>query len=128
MDASLIPTGELRQVEDTPFDFRTGRQIGDRIDDTDEEVGPGSGYYHNFVISRSAEGMEEIAAVRDLGCGRVMIVSSKEPGVQFYTGNFLGGSIKGKVNTTYGKRSGLCLEIQHFPDSPNQPAFPSTLL
>jgi aldose 1-epimerase len=124
----LIPTGELRPVEGTPFDFRKATPIGARIDAADAQLALGKGYDHNFVLDGKAGTLSPAARVVELGTGRVMEVLTTEPGVQFYTGNFLDGSIKGKGGKTYGRRSGLCLETQHFPDSPNQPSFPSTVL
>ena len=128
VDEGLIPTGELRPVEETSFDFREGRRIGDRIEDPDPQIEAGGGYDHNFVLSRTGTGLELAASVYEATFGRRMDVLTTEPGVQFYTGNFLDGSIMGKSGRRYGRRSGLCLETQHFPDSPNRSAFPSTLL
>jgi len=117
----LIPTGELRPVKGTPFDFTTPHAIGERIAQV-----PG-GYDHNWVLNNPS-GMHEAASVYEPTTGRTLEVTTTEPGVQFYTGNFLDGTLTGKNNTTYGKNAGFCLETQHFPDSPNQPAFPSTTL
>ena len=130
VDAGLIPTGELRDVKDTPFDFRKSTAIGSRIDQDDEQLKLGGGYDHNFVLRRSpAEHGETLAArVVDPASGRVMEVWTTEPGIQFYTGNFLNGSTIGKGGVAYAKRSALCLETQHFPDSPNKPKFPSVVL
>lgn len=128
VDNTLIPTGELRPVAQTPMDFTTPTRIGDRIDAPDEQIRYGGGYDHNWVVDNWDQSLREIATVHDPKSGRVLIVSTTEPGVQFYTGNFLDGSIVGKNNQTYGKRSGFCLETQHFPNSPNQPNFPSTVL
>ena len=128
VDAELIPTGELRPVVGTPFDFTTSRRIGERIDEPDEQISYGKGYDHNFVL-RSVPGQLSLAArAYDPKSGRILEVETTEPGVQFYTGNFLDGSITGKGGQTYAKRSGFCLETQHFPDSPNKPDFPSTVL
>ena len=126
VDAGLIPTGELRPVSDTPFDFRKPVAIGARIDQNDEQLKLGKGYDHNFVVNGS--GMRLAVRVEEPSTGRVMEVRTDQPGVQFYTGNFLDGSIKGKGGKTYGFRTGFCLETQHFPDSPNKPKFPSTVL
>ncbi|MDH3244495.1 MAG: galactose mutarotase [Saprospiraceae bacterium] len=129
VDAGLIPTGDLLPVEGTPFDFRQPVAIGARIDDNHQQIGLGGGYDHNFVIRRETPSdLELIASVFDRNSGRYMEVLSKEPGVQFYSGNFLDGSLTGKNGKQYVKRSGLCLETQHFPDSPNKPSFPSVRL
>ena len=129
VDETLIPTGELRAVEGTPFDFRTPRTIGDRVDAEAEQIRYGGGYDHNFVIDGWAEGeLRPAAVLRDPVSGRVMEVLTTEPGVQFYSGNFLDGSDIGKGGVPYEHRTGLCLETQHFPDSPNQKGFPSTEL
>jgi aldose 1-epimerase len=128
IDGTLIPTGELRKVENTPFDFRKPAAIGARIDADDEQIKYGKGYDHNFVLNRSGAGLSLAAQVTDPESGRVMEVLTTQPGVQFYTGNFLDGSIRGKGGKTYGRRSAFCLETQHFPDSPNKPSFPSTEL
>ncbi len=129
VDASLIPTGELRDVMDTPFDFRKPAAIGARIDQPDEQLKLGGGYDHNFVLRMPMDHGEFLAArVLEPASGRVMEVWTTEPGVQFYTGNFLDGKTVGKGGVAYPKRSAFCLETQHFPDSPNQPKFPSTVL
>ena len=128
VDQGLIPTGELRSVDGTSFDFKSGSRIGDRIEDPDPQIQVGGGYDHNFVLDREGEALETVATVVDPGSGRVLEVQTTEPGVQFYTGNFLDGSIVGKGGVRYEWRSGFCLETQHFPDSPNKPEFPSTLL
>jgi aldose 1-epimerase len=129
VDAGLIPTGELKAVDGTPFDFRKPTAIGARINNVaDEQIKLGGGYDHNFVLNGNAGTLRLAARVTEPTSGRWMEVSTTEPGVQFYTGNFLDGTIKGKGGQTYAKRAGLCLETQHFPDSPNKPAFPTTLL
>ena len=129
VDSGLIPTGELKKVEGTPFDFRKATAIGARIDANDEQIKLGGGYDHNFVLNRkAATGLSLAARVSDPTSGRTMEVWTTEPGVQFYTGNFLDGSFKGKGGIAYQKRTALCLETQHFPDSPNHPSFPTTLL
>lgn len=128
VDKGLIPTGELRPMAGTPFDFTKARRIGDHIDADDEQIRFGGGYDHNFVFTRPPGAMRMGARVTDPGSGRVMDVTTTEPGVQFYTGNFLDGSITGRGGKAYVKRSGLCLETQHFPDSPNKPDFPSVVL
>ena len=128
VDKGLIPTGEIRAVKGTPFDFTTGRRIGQHIDAAgDEQIQFGGGYDHNFVL-KGTSGMRLAARVAEPTSGRVMEVTTTEPGVQFYTGNFLDGTIVGRGGKTYGKRAGFCLETQHFPDSPNKPAFPSVVL
>jgi aldose 1-epimerase len=131
VDSGLIPTGELRPVEGTPFDFRKPTAVGSRIDREDEQLRIGRGYDHNFVINRGtktpAARLVEAARVTEPESGRVLEVLTTEPGVQFYTANNL-GTVKGKAGKVYGRRSALCLETQHFPDSPNKPNFPSTVL
>jgi aldose 1-epimerase len=128
IDADLIPTGSLAPVAGTPFDFRTPAPIGARIDEADEQLAHGGGYDHCFVLNKPAPGvLSRAARVRDPVSGRVLELFTQEPGVQFYSGNFLDGSLKGK-GRAYAWRSGFCLEPQHFPDSPNQPAFPNTIL
>jgi aldose 1-epimerase len=128
VDGTLIPTGELAPVEGTPFDFRKPHPIGARIDAGHPQIAIGKGYDHNFVLNRQGDGLTLVARVTEAKTGRVMEVHTTEPGVQFYTGNFLDGSITGKGGRTYQQRYGFCLETQHFPDSPNKPAFPSTVL
>lgn len=125
VDAYLIPTGELRPVEGTPFDFTTPHVIGDRIEDDYEQLRLGLGYDHNFVLDNNEE---PDAVVYDPESGRMIEMTTDQPGVQFYCGNFLDGLQKGHGGKVYEYRSGLCLETQHFPDSPNQPEFPSTVL
>ena len=128
VDAGLIPTGELRSVAGTPFDFRTPTAVGARINQSDEQLKLGHGYDHNWVINRTGAGLVLAARVEEPTSGRVLEVRTTQPGIQFYTGNFLDGSIHGKGGAAYGQRNGLCLETQHFPDSPNQPKFPSAEL
>ena len=129
VDSSLIPTGELRDVTGTPFDFRKPTAIRARIDASDKQIKLGGGYDHNFVLRRKAGDPISLAArVTEEASGRVMEVWTTEPGVQFYTGNFLDGSVHGKGGVAYEKRGAFCLETQHFPDSPNQPKFPSVAL
>jgi len=128
VNKDLIPTGKLRAVEGTPFDFRKPTVVGTGIDKTDDEqIKNGGGYDHCWVINRTEKGLIPFATVKDPESGRFMEVSTTEPAVQFYTGNFLDGTYKGK-NATFSKRFGLCLETEHYPDSPNQPQFPSTSL
>jgi aldose 1-epimerase len=126
--ATLIPTGEIAPVEGTPLDFRTQTPIGARIDDPHEQIGFGRGYDHNFVLDGPADSLKLAARLYDPASGRLLEISTTEPGIQFYSGNFLDGSLTGKDGHPIEYRSGLCLETQHFPDSPNQPAFPSTIL
>jgi aldose 1-epimerase len=128
VDSGLIPTGELRAVAGTPFDFRKPTAIGARIEQPDEQLKMGGGYDHNFVLTGKAGTLRQAARVSESQSGRVMEVLTTEPGVQFYTGNFLDGTFTGKGGKKYNKRFGFCLETQHFPDSPNKPAFPSTVL
>jgi aldose 1-epimerase len=128
VDKNLIPTGELRPVKDTPLDFTKPTKIGGRIDDNDEQLVLGHGYDHNFVINRKGAGLVLAARVSEPTSGRVLEVSTTQPGVQFYTGNFLDGTVTGKEGHVYKRRYGLCLETQHFPDSPNHPRFPTTIL
>ena len=124
-----IPTGELRNVANTPFDFRTANTIGARINqETDEQIKFGKGYDHTWVINGRAGSLRQAAVVYEPTSGRVMEVWTTEPGVQFYTGNYLDGTITGKSGKPYPRRSGFCLETQHYPDSPNQPGFPTTTL
>jgi aldose 1-epimerase len=128
VDQSLIPTGELTSVEGTPFDFRKPTAIGARIDDNDMQLRYGSGYDHNFVLDRNGNGLVLAAHVEEPTSGRVLEISTTEPGMQFYTGNFLDGTLTGKAGRPYKQRTGFALETQHYPDSPNKPAFPNTIL
>ena len=129
VDEGLIPTGKLPFVEGTPMDFRKPAAIGARINQEFEQLKFGKGYDHNWVLNRKKEGeMIRAATLYDPKSGRLLEIITKEPGIQFYSGNFLDGTIKGKNGTTYNHRTGLCLETQHFPDSPNKPDFPSTVL
>jgi aldose 1-epimerase len=118
----------MAPVGGTPFDFRRPTAIGARISQDDEQLRHGRGYDHNFVLNRTREGLVHVARLVDPRSGRTLDVQTTEPGLQFYSGNFLDGSVTGKGGTVYSRRSGLCLETQHFPDSPNQPGFPSTIL
>ncbi len=128
VSATLIPTGELAPVAGTPFDFRKATTIGARIHDDNAQLKIAGGYDHNWVL-RGANGVEKTAAkVYDPATGRVLTVTTTEPGVQFYSGNFLDGTPFGKAHESHARNTGLCLETQHFPDSPNHPAFPSTEL
>ena len=125
VDKGLIPTGELRSVKGTPMDFTREAAIGARIGQKDEQLKFGKGYDHNWVLNRKGEGLERAASLFDPGSGRVMEVYTTEPGLQFYSGNVLDGTLRGKAGRVYKRRTGLCLETQHFPDSPNKPGFPS---
>ncbi|MCI0490666.1 MAG: galactose mutarotase [Blastocatellia bacterium] len=128
VDTGLIPTGELRSVKGTPMDFTQPTAIGARIDDDYEQLVLGKGYDHNWALESGGGKLSLAARVSEPKAGRVMEVYTTEPGIQFYTGNFLDGSITGKGGQVYQRRYGFCLETQHFPDSPNKPDFPSTLL
>jgi len=131
VDAGLIPTGELRAVKGTPFDFTTATAIGARIGQSEQQLQYGKGYDHNWVLNRSnatPTALSKAAEVYEPTTGRVMEVLTSEPGLQFYTGNFLDGTVRGKGGKAYPFRGALCLETQHFPDSPNKTSFPSTAL
>jgi aldose 1-epimerase len=128
VDANLIPTGELRLVAGTPFDFRQPTEIGARIDADNEQLKPGHGYDHNFVVNNPAGQFGRVARVTEPSTGRVLEVFSDWPGVQLYTANHLDGSICGKGGQVYQRRNGFCLEPQNFPDSPNHPNFPTVVL
>lgn len=122
VNESLIPTGEILPVENTPMDFRNPKEIGYSIDAVN------GGFDHTFVLNDYDRTLRHVASVKSPASGRLMKVFTDQPGMQFYSGNFLDGTIIGKENTTYLKHSGFCLETQHFPDSPNQPGFPSVIL
>jgi len=124
VDSTLIPTGEIRNVAGTPFDFRTPTAIGARVAQDDEQLRFGRGYDHNFVLTKAGPA----ARVYEPSTGRVMEISTTEPGLQFYSGNFLDGTLSGKGGVVYQHRYGFAMETQHFPDSPNKPGFPSTIL
>ncbi|MCY4398311.1 MAG: galactose mutarotase [Gemmatimonadetes bacterium] len=139
VDSTLIPTGELAPVEGTPFDFRTSMAIGARIEEDDPQLRHGLGYDHNYVLDADPDvasgltenigvGLHRAAFVFEPVTGRTLEIHTEEPGIQFYSGNFLDGTIAGKSGRVYAHRSGFCLETQHYPDSPNQPTFPSTIL
>ncbi len=128
VDDTLIPTGELAPVAGTPFDFRTPTAIGARIAVDDAQLKNGNGYDHNWVLNRTGAGLVHAAHLAEPQSGRTLDIATTEPGLQFYSGNFLDGTIHGKSDHVYTRRSGLCLETQHFPDSPNHPAFPSTIV
>src|SRR6266545_69216 len=128
VDATLIPTGEIASVAGTPFDFRTPTAIGARIGQQDIQLERGRGYDHNWVLTRAGDSLALAARVTEPTSGRTLDVLTTEPGMQFYSGNFLDGTITGKDGRVYRHRYGFCLETQHFPDSPNHPNFPSTIL
>ena len=128
VDATLIPTGDLQEVEGTAFDFTEATPIGERINAAEEQLKLGGGYDHNYVLNNSGPGLHEAAMVYDPASGRTLEVETTEPGIQFYSGNFLDGSLNGKGGGPVEYRTGFCLETQHFPDSPNQEDFPSTIL
>ena len=128
VDGGLIPTGELRPVAGTPFDFTAPHAVGERINSTDEQIKLGGGYDHNWVLNKKTNEMSLAARVHEPTSGRTMEVWTTQPATQFYTGNFLDGTITGKKGWTYQLRNGFCFEPQHYPDSPNHPAFPTTEL
>ncbi len=128
VDATLIPTGELRPVDNTPFDFRAPTAIGARIGQDDEQLKFGGGYDHNWVINKEIGKLELMARVTEPESGRVLEIFSTEPGLQFYSGNFLDGTITGKDGWVYQHRAAFCMEPQHYPDSPNRPEFPTVEL
>lgn len=127
VDGNLIPTGELAEVEGTPFDFRSPRRVGDRIDNEHVQLERGLGYDHTWAMGEAGQ-MKLAARLSEPRSGRVMTVETTEPGVQFYTGNHLDGSNPNRAGGVYGRRTGLCLETQHYPDSPNHAQFPTTVL
>jgi aldose 1-epimerase len=128
VDSGLIPTGDLAAVERTPFDFRKPSQLGPRLSMDHPQIRIANGVDHNFVLDGDVGTLRTVVIVKEPGSGRVLEVLTTEPGVQFYTGNFLDGSLKGRDGKTYGRNAGFCLETQRFPDSPNWPAFPSAIV
>ncbi len=128
VDKTLIPTGVLEPVTGTPFDFTKAKTIGAEINAEHQQIKFGGGYDHCWVFTDSSNSLKQVASVYEPSTGRVMEVSTTEPAVQFYTGNFLDGSNIGKGGVSYARRTGFCLETEHYPDSPNQPKFPSTVL
>jgi aldose 1-epimerase len=128
VDSTLIPTGELAPVEGTPFDFRALTPIGARIDESHQQLIFGIGYDHNWVLDQDSSGLTHAAQVVEPESGRTLDIYTDQPGIQFYSGNFLDGTITGKGGRVYQHRYGFCLETQHFPDSPNHAAFPPTIL
>jgi aldose 1-epimerase len=127
-DATLIPSGELARVDGTPFDFRKPARIGARIAADDAQIAHGHGYDHNWVLNGERTGRNVIARLFDPSTGRTLEIATTEPGMQCYTGNFLDGTLIGKSGRAYMRHAGVCLETQHFPDTPNHPQFPTTLL
>ena len=128
IDKTSVPTGKIASVAGTPFDFRMSKPVGRDINQTNEQLANGSGYDHTFVLKSKKGGMKPAATLYEKNSGRKMQVFTDQPGLQLYTANFLDGSLNGKSGKPYMKRSSLCLETQHFPDSPNQPKFPNTIL
>jgi aldose 1-epimerase len=128
VDSTLIPTGAIAPVAGTPFDFRMPMAVGARIGAADRQLDYGGGYDHNFVLDPSGDGLAHAAHVYEPTTGRTLDIYTTEPGLQFYSGNFLDGSLVGKSGHVYDHRYGFCLETQHYPDSPNKPGFPSTIL
>ncbi|EFL41516.1 aldose epimerase family protein [Streptomyces griseoflavus] len=129
VDPGLIPTGELARVAATPFDFRRAKPVGRDIRTAHQQVLYGQGFDHNWVLDKGVTSRpEQVALLRDPSSGRTLRIATNEPGLQFYSGNFLDGTLVGSGGRVYRQGDGLCLETQHFPDSPNQPSFPSTVL
>ena len=128
VDVTLIPTGEIREVGQTPFDFREFKVVGDDIDLDDTQITYGNGYDHCWVLNNQDEGVRFVASAYDPLSGRLLEVFSDQPGIQFYSGNFLDGTLQSKEGGNYEFRSGFCLETQHYPNSPNQENFPSVIL
>jgi aldose 1-epimerase len=128
VDETLIPTGEIAPVAGTPMDFRSPTRIGARVRQPYQQILFGQGYDHNWVLNRTGDGLEEAAVLQDTRSGRTLRISTTEPGLQFYSGNFLDATLVGTGGGTYRQGDGVALETQHFPDSPNQPDFPSTVL
>ncbi|MEC7858577.1 MAG: aldose epimerase family protein, partial [Bacteroidota bacterium] len=128
VDSTLIPTGEIRNVGDTPFDFRTPKSVGEEINNANKQLMIGNGYDHCWVLNNQDQGLRFVASAYDSGTGRLLEVFSDQPGIQFYSGNFLDGTLQSKIGGTYDFRSGFCLETQHYPNSPNEKSFPSVTL
>jgi aldose 1-epimerase len=128
VDRGLIPTGEIAPVAHTPFDFRTPARIGARLMDEHEQLRAAGGFDHNFVLARTRDELAPAATLYDPGSGRVLDISTTEPGLQFYDGHLLNGRVTGAYGRRFAPSTGLCLETQHFPDSPNQPRFPAVIL
>ena len=128
VDSILIPTGEIRNVGDTPFDFRRPKNVGEEISNSNKQLMIGNGYDHCWVLNNQDQGLRFVASAYDSGTGRLLEVFSDQPGIQFYSGNFLDGTLKSKIGGIYDFRSGCCLETQHYPNSPNEKGFPSVNL
>ena len=128
VDSTLIPTGEIRNVGDTPFDFRRPKNVGDEISNSNKQLMIGNGYDHCWVLNNQNQGLRFVASAYDSGTGRLLEVFSDQPGIQFYSGNFLDGTLQSKIGGTYDFRSGFCLETQHYPNSPNEKSFPLVTL
>ena len=128
VNAGLIPTGQIAPVAGTPFDFTAPHKVGERIELPNEQLRFAGGYDHNFVLVRGSDALSLAATAFDPQSGRILEVRTTEPGLQFYSGNFLAGAFPGKNDHIYRKRAGFCLETQHFPDAPNQPGFPTVIL
>lgn len=128
IDSTFMTSGEIRSVEGTPFDFRSGKKVGDDIDKDDEQLRNGLGYDHNMVLNTAGDISKVAASIYDERSGIKMEVITDEPGIQFYVGNFLDGTVKGKKGVAYPRRSAICVETQHYPDSPNHDNYPSTVL
>ena len=128
VDSILIPTGEIRNVGDTPFDFRRPKNVGEEISNSNKQLMIGNGYDHCWVLNNQDQGLRFVASAYDSGTGRLLEVFSDQPGIQFYSGNFLDGTLKSKIGGIYDFRSGFCLETQHYPNSPNEKGFPSVNL
>jgi len=128
VDSTLIPTGEIRNVEGTPFDFRNSKKVGEEISNSNKQLIFGNGYDHCWVLNNQNQGLRFVASAYDSGTGRLLELFSDQPGIQFYSGNFLDGTLQSKIGGTYDFRSGFCLETQHYPNSPNEKSFPSVTL
>ena len=128
VDSTLIPTGEIRNVGDTPLDFRRPKNVGEEINNANKQLMIGNGYDHCWVLNNQDQGLRFVSSAYDSGTGRLLEVFSDQPGIQFYSGNFLDGTLQSKIDSTYDFRSGFCLETQHYPNSPNEKNFPSVIL
>jgi aldose 1-epimerase len=128
IDSTLIPTGEIRNVSGTSFDFRKPKKVGEEINTLNKQLMFGNGYDHCWVLNNQDQGLRFVASAYDSETGRLLEIFSDQPGIQFYSGNFLDGTLKSKIGGTYDFRSGFCLETQHYPNSPNEKNFPSVIL
>ncbi len=128
VDSTLIPTGEIRNVGDTPFDFRRPKNVGEEINNANKQLMIGNGYDHCWVLNNQDQGLRFVSSAYDSGTGRLLEIFSDQPGIQFYSGNFLDGTLQSKIDATYDFRSGFCFETQHYPNSPNEKNFPSVTL